>query len=128
MSLTVSARPLSLIAAVQVDQRGARAAVAHPVHQLALRLAPGVRGERVARMPQVMKMDAGQPGRRHGREPDAPPEIAVMQRAAARAGEQQVIGRGGEPIQTATQFANDDRRDDYYAVTRSGLRPMSARE
>lgn len=45
-------------------------------------------------MPQVVKVDGGQPGRRHGGEPDAPPEVAVMQRPATWASEHLALTGG----------------------------------
>ena len=48
--------------AMLVDQRSARGAVAHPVHEFA-EASSGLTGQRVTGMPQVVKVNAGQPGR-----------------------------------------------------------------
>jgi hypothetical protein len=47
--------------AVLVDQRSARGAVAHPVHEFA-KASLGLTRQRVTGMPQVVKVDIGQPG------------------------------------------------------------------
>jgi hypothetical protein len=68
---------LSYVTAVQVDQGGALAVVAHAVHQLAERR-PSGGGQGVSGVPQVMKVQAGDSGRLERGEPAAAPEVAVM--------------------------------------------------
>jgi len=54
--------------------------VAHPVHEFA-QAGPGLSGQGVASMPQVMKVDADEPGRVERRAPDAreaaPAELGI---------------------------------------------------
>ena len=73
--------------------------MAHAFYQLT-QVRSSIRAEGVARMAKVMKVDSCQPGCRDGWEPDAPAEVAVMQRLATRAGEDQIAIAGrGELIQ-----------------------------
>src|SRR4029077_5634959 len=51
-------RPLACVTAVQIDERGARTAVAHTIHQLAQRC-PGRSRQRIAGMAQIMEVRAG---------------------------------------------------------------------
>jgi hypothetical protein len=79
---------LALVAVVEVDERGPGAAVAHPRHKL-----PEGRarcgGQEVPAVAKIMEMHPGQAGLAQRRHPHPAVEIAVMQRRASRAGEEQ---------------------------------------
>ena len=72
---------LPRVAAVKVDESGACAAVAHPVHQLAERC-PGARRQSISGVPEIVKVNAGQIRGRERREPLTPPKVVVPQRCA----------------------------------------------
>jgi hypothetical protein len=96
------------VAAVQVDHGGALAVVAHPVHQLP-HGRPRAGREGVPGVPQVVKANAGEAGRRERGEPPAAAEVAVPQRQACRTGEYQAI----VPVCCeAAEMPLDDRADD----------------
>jgi hypothetical protein len=86
---SVGQRLLTLAGGMQVDQRGVAGGVAHAFHQLT-KIRPGLGDQTVARMAQVMKMDI-YPRCGHGREPDPAAEVAMPQRLACRAREQQRV-------------------------------------
>jgi len=87
-------RPLASITAVQIDQRGPRTAMTHPVHQLTQR-GPCYRRQRVTRVVQIMKMRVGQASFGQRGIPHPAPEVAIPQRHASRAGKHERIGRAG---------------------------------
>ncbi len=67
---------LACVAAVQVDHRCVFAVVPHAVHQLAERGASAGR-QGVARMPQIMEVEVGKPGRFERWQPFPLPEVAM---------------------------------------------------
>jgi hypothetical protein len=71
---------------MQVDQRGAGAAVAHAFHQLP---EVGTRrsGQVIAGVAKIMEVNAGEPGSGAGPVPDPAAEVAVMQRRTRGTGE-----------------------------------------
>lgn len=74
---------------VLVDVCGACRAVAHPVHEFAEARA-SLGGQGIAGMPQVMKVDADEPGRLERRAPCAR-EVAPAKLGTFRAGEDQAL-------------------------------------
>jgi hypothetical protein len=86
---------------VLLDERGPGGAVPHPVHQLT-KASAFVVGELAARVPEIVEVEADQPGRLGGGVPlageVAAPKLCSLrasedQRARARAGEDQRDGR-----------------------------------
>jgi hypothetical protein len=83
--------------AVLVDIGGPSRAVAHPVHEFT-QAGPGLSGQGVAGMPQVVKVDAVEPGRFERRAPDAR-EVAAAELGTFRASEDQTFeGSVGEVV------------------------------
>ena len=68
---------LSLVGGVQVDQRGAGAAMAHPVHQLA-ETRSLISGKGVPGMPQVVEVNPGQT------DPPAPAQVPAVRNQRPR--------------------------------------------
>jgi len=121
LTQTIGDHPLASIAAVQVDQRGPGAAMAHPVHQLAER-GPGHRRQCVAGVAQVVKMRCGKARLGQRGTPHTAPEVAISQRRAVRAGEHERIGlAGGKRRQMIRQRRPDYGRDDNHAPARGRL-------
>jgi hypothetical protein len=83
--------PLARIAAVQVDQRSPRAAVAHPVHQLTQR-GPSRSRERVSSVAEIVEMNFGQASFGQRETPHPAPEVAVPQWCAHWAGDTSASG------------------------------------
>jgi len=113
---------LPFVGRVLVDQRGADAAVAHAVHQLAqARARVGVEG--VPGMTQVVEVDAGQASPGDGGQPGAAVEVAMPQRRAHRAGEdERLVVVGVEALEMVGQLSLDDVGEWHGAPSCSGLR------
>jgi hypothetical protein len=77
--------------------------VAHPVHEFT-QAGPGLTGQGVAGMPQVVKVDADEPGCVERRTPD-PREVAAAELGTFRAGEDQAFGvSAGEVVQVSGRW------------------------
>jgi hypothetical protein len=79
---------------VLVNQGGRGCCCAPCGHQLP-QAGPGIGGEVVSGVPQIVKVDAGQPRGLKGREPDPSPEVSPAQGRPGRAREDQVLLAGG---------------------------------
>ena len=86
VSHRVSQGTLALAGRMQVDQHSTWAVVAHPRHEFP-RIGTRSGGELVAGMPQIMKVDPGQPDCSERGEPDATAEVRIGQRRASRTSE-----------------------------------------
>ena len=71
---------------MQVDQCGARDCRGHPCHEFP-RVRARVSDELIAGVSHIVKVDAGEPGRFEGGQPDTAAEVGVRQRRAGRADE-----------------------------------------
>ena len=84
---------------VLVDQRGPRAAVPHPRHQLP-RTGPGRRGQRVARVPEIVEVQLGRDARSLPGLDPVVAEVAAPQLPALRPDEDVPVTAGsGEVLQ-----------------------------
>ena len=103
----VSDLMLARVTAVQVDHRGALAVVAHSIHQLPERRA-SAGGQCVSRVPEIMEMETGEPGRTECLDPHPLPEMAVPQRLPCRAGEDKpLVARLSEAAHMPAHNGND---------------------
>src|SRR6516164_6260035 len=84
-------------------------AVEWPIRSISSRNEAGVRGELVARVPQIVEMNTRQARGPKRRVPDAVAEVVIPQGLAFGAGEQQLIlARLGEPAQVQLQRRGDE--------------------
>lgn len=113
----VGDQTVPLSGAVLIDQRSARGAMTHPAHQFPK---AGARSGRdvVAAVPQVMDMNARQPGRFCGL-PLGVAEVGPPDLAALRADEDQAVMTGrSELAEVCLDLGQQERWQGHYALAR----------
>ena len=112
---------LPVLGGVQIDQRGPAAGMAHAFHQLT-EAGVGLGHQVIARVAQVVKVDAGQAGGGECRRPRGAPEVAMPEQLSARRSEQQRIGgRASVVVEMLLNLSDDAARQDDAALAGGGF-------